>query len=84
MPRRKAAGAIAALVLVLATAAPAFAQPTPPDQDAAPRHRRTRIVIHPRSLEPGPNAKRYCRAWLAVENRPSGRVITPQQECWWQ
>ena len=46
--------------------------------------RRTRIVIHPRSLQPGPNAKRYCRAWLAVENRPSGQVITPQRECWWQ
>lgn len=81
MPGRKAAGAIAALMLVLGTAA--MAQPTPADQGATP-HRRTRIVIHPRSLEPGPNAKRYCRAWLAVENRPSGRVITPQQECWWQ
>lgn len=81
MPGRKAAGAIAALMLVLGTAA--MAQPTPADQGATP-HRRTRIVIHPRSLEPGPNAKRYCRAWLAVENRPSGRVITPQKECWWQ
>jgi hypothetical protein len=84
MSGSKAAGAIAALVLVLCTAAPAFAQPTPPEQGATTPHRRTRIVIHPRSLEPGPNAKRYCRAWLAVENRPSGQVITPQRECWWQ
>jgi hypothetical protein len=84
MPRRKAAGTIGALVLVLATAAPAIAQPTPSDQAATTAHRRPRIVIHPRSLEPGPNAKRYCRAWLAVENRPSGQVITPQKECWWQ
>jgi hypothetical protein len=83
MPRRQAAGAIAALVLIIGTAVPAFAQPTPADQGAT-SHRRTRIVIHPRSLEPGPNAKRYCRAWLAVENRPSGQVITPQKECWWQ
>lgn len=83
MTGRKAAGPIAALVLVLCTAVPALAQPTPADQGATP-HRRTRIVIHPRSLEPGPNAKRYCRAWLAVENRPSGQVITPQKECWWQ
>ena len=83
MTGRKAAGSVAALVLVLCTAVPALAQPTPDDQGAT-SHRRTRIVIHPRSLEPGPNAKRYCRAWLAVENRPSGRVITPQKECWWQ
>jgi hypothetical protein len=82
MLRPKAAGVIAALLL-LAAAGPVFAQPTPSDQ-AAPPHHRTRIVIHPRSLEPGPNAKRYCRAWLAVENRPSGQVITPQKECWWQ
>lgn len=81
MPGRKAAAAIAALGLLLGTAA--LAQPTPAEQDTTP-HRRTRIVIHPRSLEPGPNAKRYCRAWLAVENRPSGQVITPQKECWWQ
>jgi len=82
MPGRKAVGVIA-LMLVLGTAGTALAQPRPADQGATP-HRRTRIVIHPRSLEPGPNAKRYCRAWLAVENRPSGQVITPQKECWWQ
>ena len=82
MPGRKAAGAIA-LMLMLGAVVPVFAQPTSADDGAAPR-RRTRIVIHPRSLEPGPNAKRYCRAWLAVENRPSGQVITPQKECWWQ
>jgi hypothetical protein len=84
MSGSKAAGAIVALMLVFCMAAPAFAQPTSPDQGATTVHRRTRIVIHPRSLEPGPNAKRYCRAWLAVENRPSGQVITPQRECWWQ
>ena len=74
--------AIAAVALILA-AAPAWAQAGRGD-DALAQQRRTRIVIHPRSLEPGPNAKRYCRAWLAVENRPSGQVITPQRECWWQ
>ena len=52
--------------------------------DALAQQRRPRIVIQPRSLQPGPNARRYCRAWLAVENRPSGQVITPQRECWWQ
>ena len=83
MPARQAAGGITALVLVLCAAVPALAQPATADPGAT-AHRRTRIVIHPRSLEPGPNAKRYCRAWLAVENRPSGQVITPQKECWWQ
>jgi len=73
---------IAVLALVM-TAAPVSAQPDR-DGDTVVQQRRPRIVIHPRSLEPGPNAKRYCRAWLAVENRPSGQVITPQRECWWQ
>ena len=32
---------------------------------------------------PGPNAKRDCRAWYVVENRPSGAVMTPRMHCWW-
>ncbi len=32
---------------------------------------------------PGPNAKRDCRAWYVVENRPSGAVMTPRMQCWW-
>ena len=75
--------AIASLVLSIGAAAPVSAQPTR-GEEALSAQRRTRIVIQPRSLQPGPNAKRYCRAWLAVENRPSGQVITPQRECWWQ
>jgi hypothetical protein len=45
---------------------------------------RPRITVYPRRNFPGPNAKRYCRSWLATENRPSGTVITPQMVCWWQ
>ena len=45
---------------------------------------RPRITIHPRQIRPGPNAKRYCRAWLAKEYRVSGPVIVPQQQCWWR
>jgi hypothetical protein len=75
--------AVAALALCVCAAVPASAQPAR-GEDALSAQRRTRIVIHPRSLQPGPNARRYCRAWLAVENRPSGQVITPQRECWWQ
>ena len=83
MPRLKALFGVAVLALSLGAMVPAAAQPTRTDEGLT-QHRRTRIVIHPRSLEPGPNARRYCRAWLAVENRPSGQVITPQRECWWQ
>lgn len=32
---------------------------------------------------PGPGAKRDCRAWYVIENRPSGAVMTPRQQCWW-
>jgi hypothetical protein len=78
-----AAIAVAALALSMCAAAPVSAQPNRGD-DALAQQRRPRIVIQPRSLQPGPNARRYCRAWLAVENRPSGQVITPQRECWWQ
>jgi hypothetical protein len=44
---------------------------------------RPRITVHPRYRRLSPNAKRFCRFWLATEYRPSGTVITPQQRCWW-
>ncbi len=43
-----------------------------------------RIIVHPRLSYPGPNAKRYCRSWLAKEYRVSGTVIVPRMQCWWQ
>jgi hypothetical protein len=45
---------------------------------------RPRITVYPRSTSPGPNAKRYCRSWLAKEYRISGTVIVPRMQCWWQ
>ena len=45
---------------------------------------RPRITIQPRTTSPGPNAKRYCRSWLAKEYRVSGTVIVPKMQCWWQ
>jgi hypothetical protein len=65
--------------LLFGMAAPAAAQ----DSDATTRAR-PRIVIHPRTSQPGPNAKRYCRSWLAKEYRVSGPVIVPRMQCWWQ
>lgn len=52
------------------------------------RVRRTRIVITPQQgytvVEPPPAAKRLCRSWLEQEFRPSGTVIVPRMQCWWQ
>jgi hypothetical protein len=45
---------------------------------------RPHIVIRPRQTSPGPDAKRYCHAWLAQEYRASGPVIVPQMRCWWR
>lgn len=72
--------ALGLAALLLAFAPPASAERSTTVQYAA--QPRARIVIHPHY--PGPNAKRYCRFWLAREYRPSGPVITPQQHCWWQ
>jgi hypothetical protein len=73
----------AALVgaLLVFGGAPAAAAQTSASQSMAQAP--PQIVIHPRH-EPGPNAKRYCRSWLAKEYRVSGPVIVPRMQCWWQ
>jgi hypothetical protein len=57
-------------------------------QSGPDRPRRTRIVITPQQgytvVEPPPTARRNCRSWLAQEFRPSGTVIVPRMQCWWQ
>ncbi len=74
-----AALALAALVtLDAAQAASRRAAPTDVSaQQQAPR-RTTRITVVPLS-----RYYRQCDFWLAVQHRPSGDVITPQQHCWW-
>ena len=39
--------------------------------------------VYPR-YNPGPNAVRDCTAHYVQEYRPSGTVITPRMNCWWQ
>jgi hypothetical protein len=56
----------------------------PAAQEAAVESSRPQVTIHPRRIEPGPNAKRYCESWLATEYRVSGTVIVPKMRCWWQ
>lgn len=80
-----AAGLLMMLTAVPATAAPrdraGLSQAGSTDLSA---QRRTRITVRPRRTALGPNAVRQCRAWLAQEFRPSGTVIVPRQQCWWE
>lgn len=81
------AGLIIAAALIAAsaaTSAPSFAATDTTKEISA--QRRARVVITPavRSGYPGPSAKRECESWLQVENRPSGRVLTPQMRCFWR
>ena len=52
--------------------------------DLVAQRKRPKVTIYPRRPYPGPNAKRYCHAWLVKEYRVSGPVIVPQMRCWWQ
>jgi hypothetical protein len=67
--------------LSIGTVAPASAA-----KSTASRHAemQAQIIVHPRLSYPGPNAKRYCRSWLAKEYRVSGTVIVPRMQCWWR
>ena len=74
--------ALATLPADAARAASASAAAPPTDvssqQQQEPRRRVPRITVVPMS-----RYTRKCDFWLAVEHRPSGDVITPQQHCWW-
>ena len=56
----------------------------PGDRQEYSAQRRPHVTIYPRHRALGPNAKRYCRDWLAKEYRVSGPVIVPRQYCWWR
>ena len=79
----KAVLLLAALAFVFGLMPPAAAAPGDHRQDLSAQ-RRPQVTIHPRHRALGPNAKRYCRAWLAREYRVSGPVIVPRQQCWWE
>jgi hypothetical protein len=83
LSRKTAAGAGAAIIVLLAGVTAGAAEPAATTSQLAAQSR-ARIVVHPRKTTPGPNAKRHCKFWLAKEYRPSGTVITPQMRCWWQ
>jgi hypothetical protein len=61
-----------------AASASAAAPPTDVSSQQQRPRRPTRITVVPLS-----HYYRKCDFWLAVEHRPSGDVITPQQRCVW-
>jgi hypothetical protein len=79
----KIATVVTALALGFGPMQPATAAPDDQRQDLSAQSR-PRVTIYPRHRTLGPNAKRYCRFWLAQENRVSGPVIVPRQQCWWR
>jgi hypothetical protein len=78
------AAALATLSVGAAPARAASATTAAPPTDVSsqqqqePRRRVPRITVVPLS-----RYYRKCDFWLAVEHRPSGDVITPQQHCVW-
>ena len=66
------------LVAIVADASTLAAQDTAPSRPSAARRTRPHISVYPLS-----RYYRKCDFWLAVEHRPSGDVITPQQHCIW-
>ena len=74
---------IALTALVLAAAQSATAA-TGDRREEFSAQRRPHVTIYPRQRALSPNAKRYCRFWLAREYRVSGPVIVPAQYCWWR
>jgi hypothetical protein len=45
---------------------------------------RPRITIYPHRQQLNANSVRQCRAQLVKEYRPSGTVIVPRMQCWWE
>ena len=93
MKRVRLAGAAIGLGLVLLLGGAAQAAP---DADRASSKDRARLtdvsaqqqVRHRRPptrirVAPVRRPYRQCVDWYALERRPSGDVITPQQHCWW-
>ena len=66
------------LAAIVADASTVAAQDAGRDPPPAARRARTHIQVYPLS-----RYYRKCDFWLAVEHRPSGDVITPQQKCIW-
>jgi hypothetical protein len=48
------------------------------------RRPRVRVYVNRQVRALPPDAVRQCRAWYVQEARPSGVVIVPRMQCWWE
>jgi hypothetical protein len=79
---RRALAVVLAGSFVAVAAMPAAAQ-TQRGTELA-QSSRQRIIVTPGRTKPGPNSTRECEARLVEQHRPSGTVIVPVMNCWWQ
>lgn len=70
-------------VLLAGSPSPVAAQDADRNSRQFTAQNRPHITVRPRHRRLSPNATRHCTAWLRVEHRPSGTVLTPQKRCWW-
>jgi hypothetical protein len=52
--------------------------------DFSAQSSRPRVTIYPRHQRLSANSVRQCRSQLVKEYRPSGTVIVPKMQCWWE
>jgi hypothetical protein len=80
------AALIGAVFAAAATPAAAGSEASPRTtrEFAAQTASRPRITIYPRHQQLSANSVRQCRAQLVQEHRPSGTVIVPRMQCWWE
>ncbi len=86
-----AAGFVAALMM--GAVAPEMASAGPVTRDVSVselssqqrvRRPRVRVYVNRQVRALPPDAVRQCRAWYVQEARPSGVVIVPRMQCWWE
>jgi hypothetical protein len=53
-------------------------------REFAAQSSRPRVTIYPRHQQLSANSVRQCRAQYVKEYRPSGTVIVPRVQCWWE
>jgi hypothetical protein len=87
----KVGTAVFVAALVFGAVVPEMASAGPAPKDAAvselssqKRVRRPRIVVTRQVRALPSDAVRQCRAWYVQEARPSGVVIVPRMQCWWE
>lgn len=86
--RRIGSGFVVAVLVgaAFAVATPASAESVSArtTHEFAAQSSRPRVTIYPRRQRLSANSVRQCRSQLVKEYRPSGTVIVPKTQCWWE